>query len=100
MAGWQKKSARHESEQKWPDSRADFIAYIEEIVDKKAGAFHRQITRQLEGIDASFFSMEGIGNPVNFLNPYLSSREIQEDAAYWYLKPAIMARVEEPPASE
>lgn len=78
-----------------PVSRADFVAYIEAMVDQKAGAFSNQITRQLEGIDPAFFALERIGNPINFLNPYLNSGVIQEDAAYWYLKPAIMARVED-----
>lgn len=78
-----------------PVSRADFIAYIETVVDKKGGGFSRQIARQLGDIDHAFFALERIGSPINFLNPYLGSSVIQEDAAYWYLKPAIMARVEE-----
>ena len=79
-----------------PVSRADFVGYVEAMVDKLAGNFAGHISRQFGQIDTAFFSMEKSGRPVNFLAPYLrADGVIQEDAAYWYLKPAIMARVSE-----
>ena len=79
-----------------PVSRADFVGYVEAMVNRLAGNFSGHISRQLEQIDTAFFSMEKSGRAVNFLAPYLrADGVIQEDAAYWYLKPAIMARVRE-----
>lgn len=79
-----------------PVSRADFVGYVEAMVDRLAGNFAGHISRQLEQLDTAFFSMEKSGWAVNFLAPYLrADGVIQEDAAYWYLKPAIMARVNE-----
>ena len=77
-------------------NRADFIAYVGGMVDARAGHFSGQIERALAKVDTSFFSLEKMGSPVNFLTPWLGGASvIQEDACYWYLKDAILAKVRE-----
>lgn len=79
-----------------PVSRADFIAYLDAMVDKKSGSFGNHVARQLGNINAAFFPMESMGAQVNLLKPYPGGLDvISEEAVYWYLKPAIMARLAE-----
>lgn len=92
-------SALHEQRQSIGQaqvSRTDFIDYVGKMVDARAGFFSGHIDRALAKVDTSFFALEKLASPINFLTPYLSgSGVIQEDACYWYLKPAIMTRVSE-----
>lgn len=80
-----------------PISRADFLSYFAAGIDRKAGSFGATVAREVGKADISFFAMEN-GRGVNF--DMLTTGQnvpvtILEEACYWYLKPAILARVGE-----
>jgi hypothetical protein len=79
-------------------SREEFIEYIARQIDRKSGNFGFHVRNMVGGIDASFFSVER--NNLNISGSLLTGGrnvpvDITEEAIYWYLKPAIMARMSE-----
>lgn len=80
-----------------PISRADFLNYFTALIDRKAGNFGAIIAREIDKADISFFAMEGgRGLNVDMLTPGRNVPvPILEEACYWYLKPAMLARVGE-----
>lgn len=80
-----------------PVTRADWLEYIGAEIDRKAGTFGDFIRRMAGSIDASFFALERLGRlPGDLL---AANRNVPhpmiDEACYWYLKPAIMARMAE-----
>ena len=80
-----------------PVTRADWLEYIGADLDRKAKGFGAVVRRQIVSIDASFFALERlVGLPGNVLTGLRNVPEpMTEEACYWYLKPAIMARMAE-----
>lgn len=77
-------------------SQAEFLEYIGRELDQQAGYIGRVLARALDGIDRSFFALENRRISVLFLTTSRTSPVvITEDACFWYLKPAIMARMAE-----
>ena len=79
-----------------PVSREDFLDYIGEDFDRRAGAIGDALVRGLNKLDRSFFALEK-GTP---WPDFLTGGEVlpvvmNERAAYWYLKPVILAKLEE-----
>jgi len=80
-----------------PVTRADWLEYIGTALDRKAGSFGSAVRRQIGDIDTSFFALERlVGLPGSVLTGGRNVPEpMTEDACYWYLKPAILARMGE-----
>lgn len=79
-----------------PVGRRDFVAYIGRWIDQQTERFSVSIGQELHKIDRSFFSLERGSFRLNLLTGVVNIPvAITEDAALWYLKPAIMARIEE-----
>jgi FtsZ-binding cell division protein ZapB len=78
-----------------PVSKVDFLRYIEKALDENAKNIGRNLARQFDTLDRSFFALENSRINIPFLTGGIYPVAITEDAAYWYLKPAIMARMEE-----
>jgi hypothetical protein len=79
-----------------PVSPAEFVGYVSDELDSRAGNIATRILSVLRRVDLSFFALEKGSIPVRFLTGGdVLPTEISEMAAYWYLKPAILARVEE-----
>ena len=79
-----------------PVSKADFLAAVASALDAKAGGFGAIKARHFAAQDFSFFAVERGFPGVNFLLEDATTRaEITERGLYWYLKPAILARMEE-----
>jgi len=80
-----------------PVTRADWLGYMGAAIDGKAGNFGNGLRRLFKGVDPSFFELERTGSlPCDLLSP---GRNVPfpmiEEAYYWYLKPAMMARLAE-----
>jgi chorismate mutase len=80
-----------------PVSRAEWLEYIGAEIDRKAGSFGTAVRRIVGSIDASFFALERLARfPGDLL---AANRNVPfpmiDEACYWYLKPAIMARMGE-----
>ena len=79
-----------------PVSKADFLAAVARTLDAKEGGFGANKARHFATLDFSFFAVERGFHGVNFLLEDATTRaEITERGLYWYLKPAIWARMEE-----
>jgi hypothetical protein len=79
-----------------PVRRAEFVRYVGDELDSRAGNMSTRILSVLRRMDLSFFAIEKGSIPAQFLTggdalPVV----ISEMAAYWYLKPAILASIEE-----
>ena len=79
-----------------PVGRSDFVAYIGRWIDQQTERFSISIAQELHKIDRSFASLERGSFRLNLLTGAVNIPVvISEDAALWYLKPAIMTRIEE-----
>jgi hypothetical protein len=76
-------------------SKADFLRYIEKALDKNAKNIGPNLAHQFEKVDRSYFALENAQINIPFLTGAIYPVVITEEAAYWYLKPIIMARMEE-----
>ena len=79
-----------------PVSKADFLEYISRSIDRQTDRFSGSIKRELEKVNRAFFSIERDPMRLLLLTGAINLPVvITEEACLWYLKPAIMARMEE-----
>lgn len=77
-------------------SKEEFLAYVSASIDREVGYFESSIERQMKAVNQSFFALEGGSMNVVWLTGERNLPDpIHENACFWYLKPAILARAAE-----
>lgn len=89
-------SARRKALVEAPIGRRDFLAYIDRWIDNKTQRFSTSTKNELSKVDRRFIAVEqGLGS-LDLLTGGISLPvAITEEGLLWYLKPAIIARMEE-----